>query len=125
MRIFPLVLIAFGVFGVLKHFGFIDPALLHLLWPLALIALGVVMLLRGPRWRADLHERRHERWERRMHRHYGPDWAQLSEAERQRFRAGMHQWRGFRDGSEPGAPTAPPAAPGSSVPAPPGPGESR
>lgn len=25
MRIFPLVLIAIGVFGVLKHYGLIDP----------------------------------------------------------------------------------------------------
>lgn len=47
MRIFPLVLIAVGVFGVLKHFGFIDPAFLHLFGPLLLIGIGVAMLARG------------------------------------------------------------------------------
>jgi hypothetical protein len=93
MRILPLALIAVGVFGVLKHFGLIDPAFLHLLWPLLLIGIGVVMLARGPRWRADMHERMPGRWERRMHRHFGPGWANLSEEERERFRAGMRQWR--------------------------------
>ena len=33
MQIFPLVLIAIGVFGVLKHYGLIDPAWVPLLWP--------------------------------------------------------------------------------------------
>ena len=49
MRIFPLILIAIGVFGVLKHFGLIDPAFLHLFWPLLLIAvvLGVLMTTSG------------------------------------------------------------------------------
>jgi len=92
MRIFPLTLIGIGVFGVLKHFGLIDPAFVHLFWPLLLIGIGVVMLARGPRWRADMRERMQHRWERRMNRHFGPGWANLSEAERERFRAGMGQW---------------------------------
>ena len=92
MRIFPLALIAIGVFGVLKHYGLIDPAFVHLLWPVILIGIGVAMLARGPRWRADMRERMQDRWERRMHRHFGPGWANLSEEERERFRAGMRQW---------------------------------
>jgi len=93
MRILPLALIAIGVFGVLKHLGLIDPAVMHLFWPLLLIGIGVAMLLRGPRWRADMRERMQDRLERRMHRDFGPGWANLSEAERERFRAGMRQWR--------------------------------
>ena len=54
MRIFPLTLIAIGVFGVLKHCGLIDPAFVQLFWPLLLIGIGVAMLVRGPRWRADM-----------------------------------------------------------------------
>ena len=91
MRIFPLALIAIGVFGILEHFGLIDPAFVHLFWPLLLIGIGVAMLSRGPRWRADMRERMQGRWERRMHRHFGPGWANLSEEERERFRAGMGQ----------------------------------
>ena len=97
MRIVPLTLIALGVFGVLKHYGLIDPAFVHLFWPLLLICIGLVMLSRGPRWRADMHERIQDRWERRMHRHFGPGWTSLSEEERERFRAGMRQ-RQFRGG---------------------------
>lgn len=93
MRIVPLALIAIGVFGLLKHFGLIDPAMLALFWPLLLIGIGVAMLLRGPRWRADMHERLGDRWERRMQRRFGPGWANLSEDERERFRAGMRHWR--------------------------------
>ncbi len=108
MRILPLALIAIGVFELLKHYGLIDPALVQVLWPLLLIGIGVAMLARGPRWRADMHDRMHERWERRMHRHFGPGWANLSEDERERFRAGMWQWhsRCGRDGDASG-PTAP------------------
>jgi hypothetical protein len=124
MRIFPLALIAVGVFGLLKHFGLIDPAFLHMAWPLLLIGLGLAMLLRGPRWRADLTERRRARWERRMDRHFGPGWAALSDAERERFRAGMRQWQGpgqacgpctpppARDGAAPTPSSDQPAAPG-------------
>jgi len=93
MRIFPLALIAIGVFGVLKHYGVIDPAFVQLFWPLLLIGIGVAMLARGPRWSADVRERMQDRWERRMHRHFGPGWANLSEEERERFRAGMRQWQ--------------------------------
>jgi hypothetical protein len=93
MRIFPLLLIAVGVFALLKHFGFIDPAFFHLFWPLLLIGIGVALLARGPRWRSDMREHMRDRWERRMNRHFGPGWANLSEAERERFRAGMHQWK--------------------------------
>jgi hypothetical protein len=107
MRIFPLVLIAIGLFGVLKHYGLIDPAFLNLFWPLLLIGIGVAMLARGPRWRADMRERMQDRWERRMHRRFGPGWANLSEDERERFRAGMRQG-GFHGGCD-GDPSAPSA----------------
>jgi hypothetical protein len=113
MRIFPFALIAVGVFGLLKHLGLIDPAFLHLFWPLLLIGIGAAMLARGPRWRSDMRERMEDRWERRMQRHFGPGWANLSEEERERFRAGMRQWRchgGPGAGEAPSAPTSPPAA---------------
>ena len=124
MHIFPLALIAIGVFGVLKHYGLIDPAFVHLFWPLILIGIGVAMLARGPRWRADMRERMQGRWERRMHRHFGPGWANLSEEERERFRAGLRQCQshGVADsdssvptsasGSSPPKSSAQPAAPG-------------
>lgn len=107
MRIFPLALIAIGLFGVLKHYGLIDPAFLNLFWPLLLIGIGLAMLARGPRWRADMQERMQDRWERRMHRRFGPGWANLSEEERERFLSGMRQGR-FPGGcgGEPSAPTA-------------------
>lgn len=122
MRIFPLVLITVGVFGLLRHFGWIDPAVVQLLWPLLLIGIGVAMLVRGPRWRADMRERMGERWERKMHRRFGPGWANLSDDERERFRAGMRQWHGHghragsgessESGATPATPAAPPPAPG-------------
>lgn len=127
MRIFPLALIVIGVFGVLKHYGLIDPALVHLLWPLLLIGIGVAMLARGPRWRADMRERMQDRWERRMHRNFGPGWANLSEEERERFRAGMRQWQphGGAGGDSP-APASPSGGPPPKPPAqPPAPGEQR
>ncbi|MEO8297796.1 MAG: DUF5668 domain-containing protein [Burkholderiales bacterium] len=96
MRIFPIALIVIGVFGVLRHFGLIDPTVIRLLWPFLVIAIGVGLLLLGPRCRGDWRGRMHDRWERRMHRHFGPGWDTLSEEERERFRAGMQQWR---DGS--------------------------
>jgi hypothetical protein len=115
MRIFPLALIAIGVFGVLKHYGLIDSAFVHLLWPLLLIGIGVAMLARGPRWRADMRERMQDRWERRMHRHFGPGWANLSEEERERFRAGMRQWQSHFHGGGGGDSSAPtPVSDGSS-----------
>jgi hypothetical protein len=114
MRIFPLALIALGVFGVLKHYGLIDPAFVHLFWPLLLIGIGVAMLARGPRWRADLHERMLDRWERRMQRRFGPGWANLSEEERERFRAGMRQWD-IHGGADSNSSAPPPADDGSST----------
>ena len=114
MRIFPLALIAIGVFGVLKHYGLIDPALVHMFWPLLLIGIGVAMLALGPRWRADMRERMQDRWERRMHRHFGPGWANLSEDERERFRAGMRQWKSH--GGADGDSSVPTSASGSSPP---------
>jgi len=127
MRIFPLALIAIGVFGLLKHYGLIDPTFVHLFWPLLLIGIGVAMLARGPRWRADMRERLQDRWERRMHRHFGPGWANLSEEERERFRAGMRQWQS-RAGAC-GDSSAPPSAGGGSSPSssaqPTAPGEAR
>ena len=129
MRILPLALIAIGVFGLLKHYGLIDPAFVQLFWPLLLIGIGVAMLVRGPRWRADMRERMQDRWERRMHRHFGPGWANLSEEERERFRAGMRQWQSHSHGCGGGHPSAPmPASDGSSAKSsaqPPAPGEQR
>lgn len=107
MRIFPFALIAVGVVALLRHYGLIDAAFLHVLWPVLLIAVGIALLARGPRWRADMRERMGDRWERRMHRRFGPGWESLSEAERDRFRAGMRQWRshGHRAADEaPGEP---------------------
>lgn len=127
MRIFPLALIAIGLFGVLKHYGLIDPAFLNLFWPLLLIGIGVAMLVRGPRWRAEIRERMQDRWERRMHRRFGPGWANLSEDERERFRAGMRQG-GFRGGcgGDASAPTATTeGSPPKSSAQPPAPGEQR
>jgi len=118
MRILPLVLIAVGVFGVLKHYGVIDPTWVPLLWPLLFIAVGAVMLARGPHWRAEMRERMQDRWERRMHRRFGPGWASLSEEERERFRAGMRQshFHGGGCGHSSASTSAPaPASDGSSA----------
>jgi hypothetical protein len=129
MRIFPLALIAVGVFGVLHHYGLIDTAFVNLFWPLLLIGIGVAMLARGPRWRAGVHERMQNRWERRMHRHFGPGWANLSEEERERFRAGMRQWQShFHRSGAGGSSAATPASDASSAKSSaqsPGPGEQR
>ena len=112
MRIVPLALIAVGVFGLLRHYGLIDPTFVRLLWPLLLIGIGVAMLAHGRRWRADIRDRVRDRWERRMHRHFGPGWANLSEAERERFRAGMRQ-SNFHDAGRGSASAPPPAGDGS------------
>lgn len=129
MRIFPLALIAIGVFGVLQHYGLIDPAFVHLFWPLLLIGIGVAMLARGPRWRADMRDRMQDRWERRMQRRFGPGWANLTDEERERFRAGMRQWQSHSHGGGGGDSAAPmPASDGSSAKSParpPSPGEQR
>ena len=112
MRIFPLALITVGAIGLLKHFGFIDSAFVHLFWPLLLIGIGAAMLARGPHWRADMRERMQGRWERRMHRHFGPGWANLSEEERERFRGGMRQWH-FHGGGDGHSSAPTPASDGS------------
>ena len=129
MRIFPFALIAIGVFGVLKHYGLIDSAFVHLFWPVLLIGIGVAMLARGPRWRADMRERMQDRWERRMHRNFGPGWANLSEEERERFRAGMRQWQSHFHGGGGGDSAPPTPASDGSLPKspaqPPAPGEQR
>lgn len=125
MRILPLALIAIGVFGLLKHYGLIDPAWLHLFWPLLLIGIGVAMLARGPRWRRDMRERMQERWERRMHRHFGPGWANLSEDERERFRAGMQQWRSHCHGGAGAEPAMRPPSAEGPAPTPPDPPAAR
>ena len=127
MRIVPIALIAVGIFGVLKHFGLIDPAFVNMFWPVLLIGIGVVMLVRGPRWRADMHERMPDRWERRMHRHFGPGWSNLSDEERERFRAGMRHWQpdGGRGGDSSAATTESASSPPKSSVQPPAPGEQR
>ena len=129
MRIFPLALIAIGIVGVLNHYGFIDPAFVHLLWPLLLIGIGVAMLARGPRWRSDMRERMQDRWEHRMHRHFGPGWANLSDEERDRFRTGMLQWKSHFHGGGGGHSSTPTSASDGSSPKsssqPPAPGQQR
>jgi hypothetical protein len=89
----PLVLITIGVIALLRHFGVIDLAFLSVLWPTLLIVIGVALLVRRPRWHAHARDHLHDRWERRMHRHFGPGWANLSAEERERFREGMREWR--------------------------------
>ena len=123
MRIIPIALIVIGVLGVLKHYGFIDPAILHLIWPLLLIGIGVAMLLRGPRWGSHMREHMQDRWEQRMHHRFGPGWANLSEEERDRFRAGMRQRKSRCHSGSPANSFAPSDAsdPPSSKPAPPPP----
>ncbi|WP_348754169.1 DUF5668 domain-containing protein [uncultured Aquincola sp.] len=83
MRIFPIVLILIGGFGLLRHYGYIDREMMQLLWPLLLIGIGVALLVRKPRWRVW----GTDRWERRMARRFGPAWVQMSDEERARFRA--------------------------------------
>ena len=117
MRIFPFALIAIGVFGVLKHYGLIDPEFVNLFWPLLLIGIGAAMFACGPRWRAGMRERMEDRWERRMHRRFGPGWANLSDEERERFRAGMRQGDFQRGGGGSSPATPPPASEVSSPPA--------
>jgi uncharacterized membrane protein len=57
MRIFPIALIVIGFLGLAKYLGLIPVGMFHLIGPLLLIALGVALLLRRPRfcrgdWRA-------------------------------------------------------------------------
>jgi hypothetical protein len=58
MRIFPIALIVIGSLGLAKYFGLIPVGMFHVIGPLLLIALGVALLLRGPRGcRGDWHAR--------------------------------------------------------------------
>jgi len=57
MRIFPIALIIIGSLGLAKYFGLIPTGMFHVIGPLLLIALGVALLFRRPRycgghWRA-------------------------------------------------------------------------
>lgn len=49
MRIFPIALIVIGVLGVARYMGFIPAGMFPLIGPLLLIALGVALIVRGPR----------------------------------------------------------------------------
>lgn len=49
MRIFPIALIVIGSLGLAKYLGLLPVGSFHLIGPLLLIALGVALLLRGPR----------------------------------------------------------------------------
>lgn len=49
MRIFPIALIVIGSLGLAKSFGLIPVGAFHVIGPALLIALGVALLLRGPR----------------------------------------------------------------------------
>jgi hypothetical protein len=50
MRIFPIALIVVGALGVARHFGLIPLSMMHLIAPILLIALGVALLFRRPRF---------------------------------------------------------------------------
>ena len=58
MRIFPIALIVIGALGVARYLGLIPAGMSHVIGPILLIALGVALLLRRPRYcRGDWHER--------------------------------------------------------------------
>jgi uncharacterized membrane protein YfcA len=58
MRIFAIALIVVGALGVAKVLGLIPIGMFHLIGPLLLIALGVALLFRRPRYcRGDRHTR--------------------------------------------------------------------
>ena len=50
MRIFPIALIVIGSLGVAKYLGLIPVGAFHLIGPILLIALGLALLLRRPRY---------------------------------------------------------------------------
>ena len=50
MRIFPIALVVLGSLGVARYFGLIPIGMMHLIGPLLLIALGVALLFRRPRY---------------------------------------------------------------------------
>lgn len=51
MRILPVALIVLGSLGVAKYYGLIPLGMGHLIGPLLLVALGIALLIRGPRMR--------------------------------------------------------------------------
>jgi hypothetical protein len=58
MRIFPIALIVIGALGVAKYLGLIPVGMFHVIGPILLIALGVALLFRRPRYcRGDWHRR--------------------------------------------------------------------
>ena len=50
MRIFPLALIVLGALGVAKYLGLIPVGMFHLIGPVLLIALGLALFFRRPRY---------------------------------------------------------------------------
>ena len=50
MRIFPIALIVIGALGVAKYLGLIPVGMFHLIGPVLLIALGLALLFRRPRY---------------------------------------------------------------------------
>jgi len=50
MRIFPIALIVIGALGIARYLGLIPVGMLHLIGPVLLIALGLALLFRRPRY---------------------------------------------------------------------------
>ena len=50
MRIFPIALIVIGALGVAKYLGLIPVGMFHLIGPVLLIALGLALFFRRPRY---------------------------------------------------------------------------
>ena len=50
MRILPIALIVIGSLGIAKYLGLIPTGMFHLIGPLLLMAPGVVLLFRRPRY---------------------------------------------------------------------------
>jgi uncharacterized membrane protein len=50
MKIFPIALVIIGALGVAKYFNLIPLGMMHLIGPILLIALGVALLFRRPRY---------------------------------------------------------------------------
>jgi len=58
MRIFPIALIVIGALGVARYFGLIPVGMFQVIGPILLIALGLALLFRRPRYcRGDRHGR--------------------------------------------------------------------
>ncbi len=50
MRIFPIALIVIGALGVARYFGLIPVGMFQVIGPILLIALGVALFFRRPRY---------------------------------------------------------------------------